>query len=97
MAAAVVRGRKMEDGRRKGGGRSLYVSFDGHYFYAIIFMRLFYFRFYVVSLTRGPSKWGEGTNVVAPVRRGFFYFIFYILSVYCCLVGESTISLARGE
>ena len=44
--------------------------------YAIIFIRLFYFRFYVVSLTRGPSKWGEGTNVVAPVRRGFFIFIF---------------------
>ena len=76
MAAVVVRGRKMEDGRRKGGGHSLYVSFDGHYFYAIIFMWLFYFRFYVVSLTRGPSKWGEGTNVVAPVRRGFFYFYF---------------------
>ena len=76
MAAAVVRGRKMKDGRRKGGGRFLYVSFNGHYFYAIVFMQLFLcncfyavvlFSFLCCFIDEGAIKLGEGMDVVAPV------------------------------
>ena len=50
-----------------------------------------------ITMKNGMWKRSWIHAVVAPVRRGFFYFIFYFLSVYCRLVGEYTISLARGE
>ena len=47
-------------------------------FYAIVFMRLFYFQFLCCFIDEGAVKLEEGTDVVAPVRRGFLlFFIFY--------------------
>ena len=84
------------NGRRKGGGRSLYVSFNSYYFYAIIFYAVVLFSFLCCFIDEGAVKLGEEMNVVAPVRRGFllffifyyFYFIGHFIVYACYLCGS---------
>ena len=44
-------------------------------------MRLFYFHFCVVLLTRGPSNWERGRMWWRQCAEVFFYFLFFIISI----------------
>ena len=81
--------------RRKGRGRSLYVSFNGHYFLCHYFLcDYFYavvlFLFLCCFIDEGAIKLGEGIDVMAPVHRGFLlffiflFFLFYQSFCYLC-------------
>ena len=75
----------MEEGRGEGAPYMFLLM-------AIIFMRLFYFQFLCCFIDEGAVKLGEGTDVVAPVHRGFLLFFYFLLFLFyqsfCCLCGS---------
>ena len=56
----------------------------------VICLRLFYFHFCVVLLTRGPSNWERGQMWWHRCARVFFYFfiLFLFYRSFCCLCGS---------
>ena len=86
----------MEEGRGEGASYIFLLMFFFYYychnFYAIIFMRLFYFQFYVVLLTRGLSNWERGRMWWCRYAGDFFYlyllFLFLFFWSFCCLCGS---------